>query len=454
LVYWSLVFAIVLFGGLVSVHSVVAQSIVPVDIDPQASSTAGLVEAFDVQANPEEMIVDEPEIAADASSDFSSPEIESSDADQFDIFSPRSSGGDTQSYFEADYLAWWMERSPLPPLLTTNPIGTDFDDAGPLDSPGAKVLIGNEPVGDWIQSGLRLRYGRYRPGSRLAQWEVGVWHLFENLPIFFGDSDDSIQGGSNTTPIYSRPYFNPATGLPDAQVLSYPGEADGYFRSQYSRRAFGVDPLLFVCLNREQCRSLDFVTGYRFLYLNDRFWLDEQATFAPDPLLGSSASFRVQDSFEARNFFHTIPIGLSLNRQYAKWSYNLRGEMGLGFVHQNVRINGSTDVIDSGGQATRYDGGLLALETNSGSHDRYRFAWVPQLSLNLQRQLTKHWSATAGYTLVNLNNAVKAADHIPTSVDPSNLPPALPGGTRDPKFAFADEALWIHGFNFGLRADY
>jgi hypothetical protein len=361
---------------------------------------------------------------------------------------------DRNSYFEADYLAWWGGQSALPPLLTTNPDGTPITDAGPIGSPGSQVLIGNDPVGDWIQSGLRLRYGRYRPGSKLAQWELGVWHLFENVPIFFGNTDDSIQAGSATNPIFARPFFNTAIGQPDAQILSYPGVANGYFRSQYARQAFGVDPLLFFCLNREECRSLDFLTGYRWLWLKDRFWLDEQVDLLADPLTGSSATFRVQDSFQATNSFHTIPIGLSLSRRYEKWSWNLRGEMGLGFVHQTVRIRGSTDVTDSGGLTTQYDGGLLALQTNSGSHDRYRFAWVPQLSLNAQRRLSNRWSATAGYTLINLNNAVKAADHIPTAIDPANIPPTLSGGGPDPRFAFADESLWIHGFNFGLRADY
>lgn len=357
-------------------------------------------------------------------------------------------------YFEADYLVWWAERSRLTPLLTTNVPGTPLADAGPLGSPGSSVLIGDQFVGDWAHSGLRLRYGKYFHNRRISRVEFSVWHMFQDTFRLFRDSNDSASTNSGVVPIFGRPFFNTAINQNDAQILSYPGLVDGNFQFKYNRQALGVDSLTFACLHSDACRWTEFYTGYRYIWLHDNLNTDEKIDAAAGGLLGPNFGYRVQDSFEASNGYHLIPIGLSTSGNRGKWLWNLRGDVGLGIVNQTVEVHGMTQVLDSGVVTDTYDAGLLALGTNSGRHERTKFAWVPQLSLNLQRRLTDRATAQFGYTLINLNDAVKAVDHIPTRIDPGNLPPAIPGSGPDPRFAFHDESLWIHGFNFGLRLNY
>ena len=357
-------------------------------------------------------------------------------------------------YFETDYLVWWAERSTLTPLLTTNVPGTPLADAGPLGSPGSSVLIGDQFVGDWAHSGLRLRYGRYLHDSRLSRFELSVWHMFQDTFRLFEDSNNSASANSGTVPIFGRPFFNTEINQNDAQILSYPGLVDGNFQFKYKRKVLGFDGLVFKCLHSDSCRWTEFFSGYRYIWLHDNLNTDEKIDAVAGGLLGPNFGYRVQDSFEASNGYHLIPIGLSTSGNRGKWLWNIRGDVGLGIVNQTVEVRGMTQVLDSGVVTDTYDAGLLALGTNSGRHERTKFAWVPQLSLNLQRRLTDRATAQIGYTLINLNDTVKAVDHIPTRIDPGNLPPAIPASGPDPRFAFHDESVWIHGFNFGLRLNY
>jgi hypothetical protein len=360
----------------------------------------------------------------------------------------------SKHYFEVDYLLWWTGRSTIPPLLTTNPVGTPLADAGPIGSPGNRVLVGNEYVGDWAHSGLRLRYGRFLDYGRLSRVELSTWHLFEDVLRVRKNSADTGSATSGTVPIFGRPFFNTETNENDAQILSFPGLVQGDFQFKYGRQFFGVDPLAFFCLASDECRHVEFFTGYRYIRMLDKLSIDESANVPAGGLFGTNTEFRVHDSFRAMNNYHLIPIGLSLTSTRERWIWNIRGDIGLGIVQQTVNIQGRTQVLQDGVITESYDAGLLALGTNSGRHQRTRFAWVPQLSANLHRRVSRRTTFHFGYSIINLNKSVRVAEHIPTSIDPGNIPPVIPGSGPDPKFAFVDHSAWIHGFNFGLKYEF
>ncbi len=351
-----------------------------------------------------------------------------------------------QRYIEAEYLLWWAGDSKLPALLNSNPDGTSIPDAG-LPGPSTSLLYGNEKVGDWPHSGVRLRGGRYIGESGISRVEVDGHYLFQGTDSFAIRSVDGDE-------ILSRPFFNSGLGQFDAQLLNYPGIADGRFSSEYKRQAFGFDPLLFFCLSSDQCRWTEFYTGYRFFWLQDNIELSERIDIPAGGLVAPGTYFDIEDEFTATNIYNMIPLGLSFSGNRGNWIWNLRGDIGLGIVSQQVKIRGQSDFYVDNERDSREDVGFLALQTNRGKHDRTRFAWVPQLSANMKRQLGDRTSVQLGYTLMYLDNVVKAVDHIPTVIDPGNLPTPTPGAGPEPRFAFHDSSILIHGFNFGLQFEY
>lgn len=129
--------------------------------------------------------------------------------------------------------------------------------------------------------------------------------------------------------------------------------------------------------------------------------------------------------------------------------------MALGDAHQEVRIAGSTVFTDPVGNSVRQPGGLLALPTNMGSYSRDKFAVVPELGINVGRQLTDHLRVYVGYNLLYWSSVVRPGDQIDFVVNPTQLPtPAGPGvlvGPARPAFSFRDTDFWAQGVNLGVE---
>ena len=352
-------------------------------------------------------------------------------------------------YMELDSLIWWASDSNIPALLTTNPSGTPLADVGRLDRASTSIVYGEQKVGDWPHAGVRLRFGRYFRNRMASRIELGLLWLFEGSESFRADS-------SSGSPILARPFFNSATsvGSADAQILSSPGLADGSFTSDYRRQAVGLEPLVFTCLVGGRSEWLEGYFGYRFFWLRDQLTLRERLVPAPGGLIAPGTRFEVEDDFRADNFYHLLPLGLSWTGNRNRWRWNLRGEVGVGVVDHRIRIRGRTDSYSGGTLVDTRDAGLLALATNSGTHRRTRFAWVPRLSFALHRSMTDTASVSFGYTMTILNDAVQAANHVPTTIDSENIPPVSATAGVDPRFAYQNGTVLVHGINLGLRLDY
>jgi hypothetical protein len=350
------------------------------------------------------------------------------------------------SYAEAEYLFWSLPGAYLPRLLTSNPTGTALAGISNPADPSTQTLLGGSDVGDEGHSGLRLRYGHKVNGRRMSRWELSGWYLFEV-------SDEVQFESTGGDPILARPFTNALTGLPDAQLLSLAGVADGSLRSEYDRSLFGVEPLAFFCMSGNQCNSLEAFTGYRYLHYQDELRLTESVRPEAGGLIAPGTEFRVEDTFTAENDFHLIPLGLHYSHRGGLWRFSARASVALGFVRQEVNIRGRTTNLVGGTVDSVEAGGLLALPSNSGSYDRTRFAWVPELNFNVHRALRDNMWLHAGYTLMYLDDVVRAPAHVDTTVDPNQLPPAVGTGVR-PAFAYNADGELLHGLNAGISWHY
>jgi hypothetical protein len=199
------------------------------------------------------------------------------------------------------------------------------------------------------------------------------------------------------------------------------------------------------------------IGGFRYLSLNESLCINECITVlptAPAPLIPGS-TIQVIDCFETRNTFYGGQLGARGEWCRGPWFSNISGLVALGNTHQDVRINGTTCFTNAGGPTVTQQGGLLALPTNIGCYSRDRFSVVPQLGLNVGRQLTNNVRIFAGYTVIYWSNVVRPGDQIDPVINPTQLPTAAgPGalvGPARPAFNFQESAVWVHGLNLGLE---
>lgn len=363
-------------------------------------------------------------------------------------------GPPTRLWVQGEYLLWWVSGNRLPPLITTSPAGTPAPAAGVPGTPGTEVLFGNADVNDKARSGGRLTAGYWFDDEQ-------TWGIEASFFMLEGQTH-GLAAGSGGEPILARPFFNTATGVPDAELVAFPGILSGTVTaSSASDSLLGAEVLVrrnLVSVPWGGDRSglrLDALAGYRFLHLEEHLSVQENLTVtATNAMVPPGTSIIVNDRFDTENNFHGGELGLAAELDSGPWSLNLLGKLALGGTASTVDINGSTAVTEPGMATSVQAGGLLALGSNSGSHEGTHFSLVPELDVNLGYQLTDNWRITAGYTLLYWTETARPGEQVDLAVNPNQLPPPVPGGAQRPAFPFQRSTLCAQGLSVGISFRY
>src|SRR5262249_19783267 len=119
---------------------------------------------------------------------------------------------------QAEYLYWWTSPGPLSQALVTTGTGPS---AGGLADPGTVKLIGGTSLDYGGQSGGRFLAGLNMPN---IIWPVEVGFFFLGQQSF----QAAEASDANGNPILVRPFFNVATGNPNAAaIVAAPGLLQG-----------------------------------------------------------------------------------------------------------------------------------------------------------------------------------------------------------------------------------
>jgi len=348
------------------------------------------------------------------------------------------------AWARAEALLWWIQGRRLPSLLSQSPTGTPLDQAGVLGTPGTQTIFGG---GDGT-GGLRLG-GRYTLGFWVDDGckSFGLEGSFFHLPSF---TDSGFVGGDGIT---GRPFVNALTGLPDAELVSFPGVLAGTATADLRSSLMGADALLRCPLCYDPCQTgprCDLLVGYRWLHYGEDLTVRENL-FPQGQEFVPGTNIQVFDSFRVRNQFHGVFLGLAGTWRLERFTLEAMGRVSVGHLHRNVQINGQTTVLIPGEAAVVNKGGLLAQRSNIGNYDRSTWTAIPEADLRLGYDLTDHLRLFAGYSLLVLNDFYRVADVVDTTINPNLIPPGTGNGPLRPAFQPNSGTIWVHGVTLGAE---
>jgi hypothetical protein len=164
----------------------------------------------------------------------------------------------------------------------------------------------------------------------------------------------------------------------------------------------------------------------------------------------------IDDRFATRNSFHGLELGVERIDRYDRWEMDSSAKVALGWNDARVRIRGETTVASPGFPPVVQPGGLLALESNSGTVDDAELAAVFQIEANLKYRISGHLKFGVGYTFLFWPNVFRAGDQIDTTINPNLLPPPIVplAGPRRPAARLRDSDFWAQGLNFRLEYEF
>jgi hypothetical protein len=351
---------------------------------------------------------------------------------------------DERGWLRLDYILWSVQGGALPTLAVRDSPGVPFAAAGLPTTPGQQLVFGGTRLNDEMRSGLRLSAGVYGEG--------GLWAVSGDL-FFLSSNGDGARFNSSGGPVLSRPFVNPATGLPDAEVVGFPGVTSGSLAFSERNTFVGAGAFFQHALHcgGDECHGyrVDFITGYRFYGMNDDLRIrDSRSTIGPGAF-PSGTTLTILDQFRTENTFHGGLIGLTGVKRHGCWVCDFRAGVALGAMNRELLIDGSTTVQSPGQPTVVRGGGLLTQVSNAGTYSSQTFAAIPELGLNVGLQLCEGVFVTFGYTLVYMPNTWRAGDQIDRGVDPGQLRGAANVFGR-PLPTFASTGTTAQGFNAGF----
>ncbi|HEX3726774.1 MAG TPA: BBP7 family outer membrane beta-barrel protein [Pirellulales bacterium] len=353
----------------------------------------------------------------------------------------------------AEYLYWFVRGEQTPALVTSSPVGTPQGSAGLL--PGSSVLYGGSQINGQGRSGGRFTLGYWFDPNET----IGI----ESTTLVLQQANTSYGSGFSTgSPILARPFANAATGLPDANLIAFPGLVAGQIGVASTTKAVGTEINFRGMIAAMNNRRTDVLLGYRFFRFDEGLEVattsDSVAAFGTVPV---GTTFNIHDTFGTRNEFNGGNLGLRSEWFFKRWSLDLVAKAAIGAMRETVTIQGNTVTRVPGLAPISATGGILALpQTNSGvgaggnigSYSRMQFAGIPEVDANLHLQISPLWRLNVGYSLLFLTNVVRPGNQIDPIVDPNRFPPPLTPVSQHPIFSYSERAVWMQGVNVGLEA--
>jgi hypothetical protein len=337
-------------------------------------------------------------------------------------------------------LLWWTKNQPLSvPLITTGPASQGAN-AGNLGVPGTVSL--NGPLDFPSEGGVRVGLGGW--------FDAGHTFGLEGSLFFLGQKGASF-GALDRSGTGSFVINEPVSGAPFNTQVSAPGVETGNVIVDATSRFGGGDVNFLFNLYRCRGWTVNLLAGYRYLELDEGLTITANsnlftATTFTDNLGNTLAtappgsSVQVIDHFGTRNQFNGGQIGAQVQYLWGRWFVAGSAKLAIGATHEEVSVNGFTNVFPVNGDSVPVGGGNFA-NLQNGRYAVDRFALAPEGQLNVGYQFTPCLRGAVGYNFIYLSNVVRPGNQIDNTFD----------GVTHPTVPLTSSSYWAQGLTLSLQ---
>lgn len=367
---------------------------------------------------------------------------------------------DNMYWVDAEYMYWQLQDSPTTPPLVTRITGVTpvTPIVAAVSDPSSSVVLGGHRSKNNWHSG-----GRFAIGG----WFCGIdsCKMFCNASIgaeasyFFMAKSSHQQSVSEDGSIDSAelviPFYDVTTNSEDSVAIAYPGSFAGkaWLKTSCAMQGADINGLIGWPVNCSL--KLKAIAGFRYWNFNEQlsFKTDSPYTSIPTDI------YRTQDHFNVQNNFYGGQIGIGLDYEHCNFFFQAIGKFALGAMCQGLTIKGQlyTNDFNSFADAIAYEGGYFALPTNIGTHNRSRFAVIPEAQIKLGYQFSETWRFMIGYTFLYANKVLWSNNQIDRHINPTQSiailydeTVALEGEER-PKALLRSSSFWAQAFSAGVE---
>ncbi len=312
-----------------------------------------------------------------------------------------------------------------------------------LGYPDTQILYATETQGGDARPGGRLTFGVWFDACQFSGAGARLFMLGEST-AHYDMSDDVV-------PVLARPFYNLVLDQQDAALIAYPDFVTGDVSIRNTSRVGGGDVFYRHLFFQDTCRRVDLIAGYQFARIDTDLMLAATRTsIRQEGSIPVGTVLATSDVFDTENRYNAGEIGLWGEYDRGAITWSVLAKVGLGKMNQRTEIRGRTVTSVPGLPQSIADQGLLALGTNSGTHERNVFTVSPEIGLNLAYHLNECIDLTCGYSFIYWNHVAQPGDQIDLGINTSQIGGTLTGVAR-PEFPGRDGEYYVHGLNFGVQ---
>jgi hypothetical protein len=199
----------------------------------------------------------------------------------------------------------------------------------------------------------------------------------------------------------------------------------------------------------------DFLIGYRYLILDDRFAMESNSAAIDGLLLpNGQAITTVTDRIDTRSTFNGADFGLRADWHSGPWQVRGTARVAFGGTDERANLAGVTTTLDPFGAAGISPTGFLARPSNSGAFRTSQFAVVPDFELKLGYQVCGFMRVSIGYSFLYWSNVARSGDQVNLNINHLEVPaltPPNPFVPAPPLAVIHCTDFWAQGLNVGLE---
>jgi hypothetical protein len=364
-------------------------------------------------------------------------------------------------WVSGEYLLWRTRHPGLGyPLETAAVAGTSNGILGTRNTvkyfDGGDLNYGN-------YSGARFTLGRWFDAPQTYGIEGSAFFLSAPGQQFVSIANltsPSLVGanGIPATPIsIFRPYISATSLTPQAlllgsQVPSTGGTlTTGALRVDSNSNLWGAEANLLRNVYATDCIQICLLAGPRYLDLKE-----DLTVASVSQTSATSQIFGVLDRFTTHNEFAGGQLGARLDWHKDCFAVTVTTKLALGDTFETLDVGGLTTSIN-GNNVAVFNGGFLALPSNSGHFTRDEFSVVPQVALTLGYQAGQHCRFFLGYDFLYWTKVARPGDQINPMIDTTQVPSLtnqLNPAAVQPQALFVTRDFWAQGVSVGLEVRY
>jgi hypothetical protein len=359
-------------------------------------------------------------------------------------------GPPTSCWAEGDYHLWWLKKNTFPTLLLAVP-------AAGVGAPGTASLAGGDSLDRELRNGGGLTLGTWLTEYQGFGLE-GNFFIMEESSKSFSAAGTGAPGSASIV----RPFFDVLAGRPAFAPVAVPGlvsgsasgETEGIHCDSGRFAGFGFDFIGNLCCDAT-CR-LDFLVGYRYLTLDDRFGMTV-VSVATDgiPLPNGQLINSVTDTINTSNRFNGFDIGLRGQWFCDCWMFKATAKVAFGATDQSTNLTGLTQSLSPADEPTRIGAGFLVRPSNQGGVSTEQFTVVPECDLAVGFMPCGWMRVTLGYSFLYWSSVVRTGNQVDLNINRLEVPSLVPvtgfQTTAPGQMRLHCSDFWAHGLNVGLE---